>query len=432
MTEPEIIVSDLTGDSYKLYHHPSSLDVLVMKMEGFTTTEALFATKYGSVNNCFRTTDTGDNIRVPDGIAHYLEHKLFENEECGVFELYAGTGALANAFTSFTATAYTFSTSSDFREPLAILLDFVQAPHFTQENVDKERGIIAQEIKMTNDSPGRAMFFELLDCLYFNHPVKIDIGGTVESINEITPELLYKCYDTFYNLHNMVLAIAGNIDEDEVIRICDEHLKTVPDKKLESFFEPEPEGIVRRRSVIKRQIGVKMFSLGFKCPPQKGIELYKQDIAVSVLLAILFGPLSPWYQKATEDGIINSSFGPEIFASGEGYFAAILEGESKDPDAVYERIAQQLKAVRSGEIQLDEQLFNTILKGRYGADVMRFNNVSECAETMCLNYLEGVDAFEQVRAMSELTLDDLREALNVLDLDKAAFCIVEPLESSVQ
>ena len=424
MLEPEIVVSELTGDSYKIFHHPSGLDVLIMKLEGFTTVEALFATKYGSVNNCFRTTDTGDFIKVPDGIAHYLEHKLFENEDCGVFELYAKTGAAANAFTSFNQTAYLFYSSSDYKEPLAILLDFVQAPHFTQENVDKERGIIAQEIKMTNDSPTRALFFELLSCLYHNHPVKIDIAGTVESINEITPELLYKCYNTFYNLHNMVLAIAGNVDEDEVIRICDEHLKPAEDKKLESYFEPEPEEIVRSRSVIRRQVGNRMFALGFKLPPLAGEELFKRGVALEVLMAMLFGPLTKWYQKATEDNIINSTFGPEIFSSGSGYFTCLIEGESRDPEAAYARIAERLEAARSE--QLDEELFKTILKGKYGTEVLRFNIVTECAETMCMNYLEGAGAFEQIKAMSELTLDDLRDALAELRLDRAAFCVLEP------
>ena len=424
MLEPETVVSELTGDSYKIFHHPSGLDVLIMKLEGFTTVEALFATKYGSVNNCFRTTDTGDYIKVPDGIAHYLEHKLFENEDCGVFELYAKTGAAANAFTSFDQTAYLFNASSDYKEPLAILLDFVQAPHFTQENVDKERGIIAQEIKMTNDSPTRALFFEMLNCLYHTHPVKIDIAGTVESINEITPELLYKCYNTFYNLHNMVLAIAGNVDEDEVIRICDEHLRPVEDKKLECFFEPEPAEIVRSRSVIRRQVGNKLFAFGFKLPPLKGKAMVKKGVALDVLMEMLLGPSSQWYQQAIEDNIINSTLSLDMFYSGSGYFACIIEGESRDPDAAYARISERLETARSEPI--DEELFKTILKGRYGTEIRRFNIVNECAETMCMNYLEGVSAFEQINAMSELTSDDLRDALAELSLDRAAFCILEP------
>ena len=156
----EVITCERTGDKYSLIRHSSGLDVLVWKMEGFTTTEALFGTKYGSVNNKFRTVDTGDYIEVPDGIAHYLEHKLFENEDCDVFELYAKTGASANAFTSFCETAYTFSCSENYEKSLEILLSFVQKPYFTEENVEKERGIIAQEIKMSSDSPDRACFFQ--------------------------------------------------------------------------------------------------------------------------------------------------------------------------------------------------------------------------------------------------------------------------------
>lgn len=176
-------------------------------MKGFSSVEALFGTKYGSINTMFKTSDDAEYTTVPEGIAHFLEHKLFENEDCDVFELYAKTGASANAFTSFDKTCYIFSSSHNYQDSLRILLDFVQKPYFTKENVDKEQGIIGQEIKMTNDNPDWRLFFNLLRGMYHNHPVKIDIAGTVESIAEIDADLLYKCYNTFYNLNNMVLSI---------------------------------------------------------------------------------------------------------------------------------------------------------------------------------------------------------------------------------
>ena len=201
----EIIRNELTGDEYTLIRHKSGLDILVWEMEGYSTTEALFGTKYGSVNTKFKTAGDSGYTVVPEGIAHFLEHKLFENEDCDVFELYAKTGASANAYTSFDKTCYLFSCSENYKESLDILLSFVQAPYFTQETVEKEQGIIAQEIKMCNDNPGNRVFYNMLRCLYHEHPVKIDIAGTVESIQKIDADLLYKCYNTFYNLHNMVL-----------------------------------------------------------------------------------------------------------------------------------------------------------------------------------------------------------------------------------
>ena len=420
--EPEIFRSELSGDEYHLYHHPSGLDVMIMQMPGFTTTEALFATKYGSVNNCFRTLDTGDFISVPDGIAHYLEHKLFEGEECGVFERYAGTGASANAFTSFDITAYTFSASSDYEEPLSILLDFVQHPFITDENVEKERGIIAQEIKMTNDSPSRALFFELLNSVYHKHPVKIDIAGTVESIQDINASLLMKCHETFYNLNNMVLSIAGNVDDETVLGICDEKLAPSENKQLELFVPEEPDTVVRHKSVISREIGVPMFSFGFKCPPLKGRELLKTSIAADLMLKVLFGNMSDWYRNAFEQGLINSTFGTEVFSSEQGYFMLILSGEAKDPDAVYESITEKIKSLDASGF--DRELLGTMIKGGYGSEIMKYNIVSECAESMCFYYSQGVSCFDNLKIMSELTPEEVFETAKLLDTERSSFWVV--------
>ena len=193
----EIITSPRTGDSCIHVKHKSGLDIYICEMQGFNSIEALFGTKYGSVNTMFKTAADKDYTIVPEGIAHFLEHKLFENEDCGVFELYAKTGASCNAFTTFDKTCYTFSCSKNYEENLKILLDFVRKPYFTDENVDKEMGIIEQEIKMTNDNPEWLVFFNMLSGMYHSHPVKIDIAGTVESISHIDADLLYRCYNTF-------------------------------------------------------------------------------------------------------------------------------------------------------------------------------------------------------------------------------------------
>ena len=391
-------------------------------MPGFTTTEALFAAKYGSVNNCFRTLDTGDFIKVPDGIAHYLEHKLFEGEECGVFERFAATGASANAFTSFDITAYTFSASSDYEEPLSILLDFVQHPFITDENVEKERGIIAQEIKMSDDSPTRALFFELLQLVYHNNPVNIDIAGTVESIQDITASLLMKCHGTFYNLNNMVLSIAGNVDDETVLRICDEKLVPSENKHLELFTAEEPDTVVKSRSVISREIGVPMFSLGFKCPPLKGRELLKTSIAADLMLKVLFGNMSDWYRNAFEQGLINSTFSTEVFSSEQGYFLLILSGEAKDPDAVYNSICDKIRSLDCSNF--DSELLRTLIKGGYGSEIMKYNIVSECAEAMCFYYTQGVSCFDNLKIMSELTPEEVFETTKLLDTDRSSFCVV--------
>ncbi|NLL63652.1 MAG: insulinase family protein [Ruminococcaceae bacterium] len=218
------IKNSLLGDLYYEIDHKSGLKIFVYPKVGYESSYAVFGTNYGSIDT-FIKRQGEDAIKIPEGTAHFLEHKLFESEEQDAFERFATTGASANAFTSFDKTCYLFSCSNKFAENLEILLDFVQHPYFTQETVEKEQGIIGQEIKMYQDVPSWQVLFNLFRCLFHNHPVKIDIAGTVESIAEISAELLYDCYNNFYNLDNMVLACAGNTTVEEVLSVVDRIVK---------------------------------------------------------------------------------------------------------------------------------------------------------------------------------------------------------------
>lgn len=420
----EIIKSERFGEQYSLIHHPSGLDILVWRMENYSTTEALFATRYGSVNTCFKTAKTGEFITVPEGIAHYLEHKLFENEDTDVFSLYAETGANANAFTSFDETAYTFSTTQNWDKALEILLDFVQKPYFTQENVDKEQGIIAQEIKMSEDSPFRRSYFNLLKALYKEHPVKIDIAGTVESIAKITPELLYDCYYTFYNLHNMVLSIAGNVDEEKVIEICDRLLKPAEDIKLECRFPEEGRGVAQKRITAKFPIGLPIFDIGFKSTPCSGKEFERKIVISRMILQLLVGSSSPLYQQLFDDGLINSQFGYSSFTGSGSFFASMISGESRDPDEVYRRVLAEIERVkREG---FDEESFDIIKKSRYGSMVRMLGNVEGLADSMAESYFNGTTVFDEAEALAEITEEECRAALDELfDEENSAISIIE-------
>ena len=411
MMNKEIIRSDRLDEQYTVIHHKSGLDVYVWKKEGFQTTEALFGTKYGSVNTRFKTKKTGKFIDVPEGIAHYLEHKLFENEDTDVFDLYAKTGANANAYTSFESTAYTFSTSENWEQALEILLDFVQKPYFTKETVEKEQGIIGQEIKMCADSPDRQCFFNLLKALFVNHPVKIDIAGTVESISHITPELLYDCYYTFYNLNNMALSIAGNVDEEKVIEICDKMLKPCEDIQLETAFPEEPETVAQKKIVQKFPVGVPIFSIGFKAPSSKGRELLKRITEGVVLMRLLIGTTSPLHKELFEEGLINSQFGIEVFC-GDGYFASICSGESHDPEEVYRRLCAEIERVKKEGI--DEKRFEICQKSRFGDLVRAVSDVESCAAGMLDAHFNGTTVFDEADIMAELTVEDCYKALDVL------------------
>ena len=421
--EKNILTSPVTGDSCIHVKHKSGLDIYICEMPGFSSVEALFGTKYGSVNTMFRMRDDKDYTTVPEGIAHFLEHKLFENEDCDVFELYAKTGACGNAFTSFDKTCYLFSCSKNYQESLKILLDFVQKPYFTKESVDKEQGIIGQEIKMTNDNPEWRVFFNMLRCMYHNHPVKIDIAGTVESIAEIDADLLYKCYYTFYNLNNMVLSVAGNITADEVLAICDECLKPCEDKGLESVFPDEPETIVQSEIYEKQEVGTPIFHIGYKCRPASGEERLRKSMAASVASSLLTDASSEMFRRLLIEGTINSSFGSEVFV-GDGFFSVIFSGESADPEKVRDSLCEEVdRIVREG---ISEKDFQRIRKSAYGLMVRDLNNVESVANLLINAHMEGVSPYDAVNVLSEMKCSDVYEFIrSELCRDRLVLSVIE-------
>ena len=419
----EILSSSHTGDSCIHVKHKSGLDIYIAEMNGFSSIEAIFGTKYGSVNTMFRNRDDKEYTVVPEGIAHFLEHKLFENEDCEVFELYAKTGASGNAYTSFDKTCYTFSCSKNYQENLKILLDFVQKPFFTQESVDKELGIIGQEIQMTNDNPEWRVMFNMLGCMYHAHPVRIDIAGTQESIAQITPELLYKCYDSFYNLNNMVLSIAGNVKADEVLAICDEYLRPCEDKGLEMVFPEEPDNIVKREIREKENVGASIFNLGWKCRPASGMDRLKKNIAAAMAGEFLTDVSSEMYQKMLMEGIINSTFAYEVF-SGDGFFSLIISGESEDSDSIRENIIREVKRFISEGIP--EKDFRRFQKGMYAGLVRELNNVEMVATVMSGAHMDGLSPFDTIDRLAELTPQDVLDFMSSeLSDDKLVLSVIE-------
>ncbi len=402
--EKNIITSPDTGDSCIHVKHSSGLDIYICEMPGFSSVEALFGTKYGSVNTMFKMRDDKEYTVVPEGIAHFLEHKLFENEDCDVFELYAKTGASGNAFTSFDKTCYLFSCSKNYQDSLRILLDFVQKPYFTQETVDKEQGIIGQEIKMTNDNPEWRVFFNMLRCMYHSHPVKIDIAGTVESIAQIDADLLYKCYYTFYNLNNMVLSIAGNISADEVLAICDECLRPCEDKGLETVFPDEPDDIVMPEFFETQPVGAPIFNIGYKCHDCRGQERLKKTMAASVASSLLSDASSDMYKRLLDEGAINSTFGTEVF-NGDGYFTVIFSGESSDPAKVRDALIEETdRMLREG---IDEKDFERIRKSTYGMLIRELNNVEAVANLLINAHMDGVGPYDTISVLSHMTSKDV-------------------------
>ncbi len=425
-----IIENKRTNEKYTHIKHPTGLDIYVWKMENYSTTHALFGTKYGSINTKFKTKNEADFITVPNGIAHYLEHKLFENEYCDVFSLYAKTGASANAYTSFDRTCYLFSTTNNVYESLEILLTFVQEPYFTEATVQKEQGIIAQEIRMYDDNAGWRVFFNMLTGMYHNHPVKIDIAGTVESIAEINADLLYKCYYTFYNLNNMVLSIAGDVDVDKVLEICDKCLKQNENIELETAFEDEPETVCKSEMVQKLEISQPMFNIGFKAKPESGIDALKAEIETNFVLSLLADESSDFYKALYDEGLINSTFSSEVFM-GDGYFCSIFGGESRNPRLVRDRIIEEIN--RCKKDGMDEERFNLIKKAYYGSLIRDLNDAEAVATSMLNNGMEKLSAFDNIEAVASCTFEDVTKRLDKqFNTDNVVISIIEPIDKEAQ
>lgn len=411
----------------KCYHivNPTGLNIYVMPKPGYSGTYAVFGTNYGSIDTKILNKN-GETVDIPEGTAHFLEHKLFESEDLDAFARYAKTGANANAYTSFDTTCYLFSCTGDFAASLKILLDFVQSPYFTEQTVSKEQGIIGQEITMYKDVADWEVLFNLLKALYHSHPVRIDIAGTVESIAEITAETLYDCYNNFYNLNNMVLAIAGNVDVDEIIGICDEMLKPCDEFKFKREPHDEPEAIVQNYIEEKLSVAAPIFSLGFKESYGLPKRSLKDRIANNILLEMLAGTTSELYNSLLEQQLINTSFGFEQF-TGFGYAATIFNGESKNPQEVAKQITAEIEKIRKNGI--DPEAFERIRRKLYGRAVMSFNDIDEIANDLVGAHFDGAGVFDDIEIYRTVTLEDVAEILNnTMRPEYAALSVINPIE----
>ncbi len=419
------IKSELTGDSYYKINHSSGLVIYVYPKEGYKSAYALFGTKYGSINTAF-SVDGGEKITVPDGIAHYLEHKLFESEDGDAFERYAKTGANANAYTSFEKTCYLFSCTDNFEQSLEILLDFVQDPYFTAQTVQKEQGIIGQEIKMYDDSPEWRVMFNMLEGMYKNHPVRIDIAGTVESIAEITAEKLYQVYNVFYNLNNMALCVSGNVTVDGVLKIADKMLKPCEKHEITNYFEEEPYEVNTEFVEQTFPVSMPMFNLGFKERADKTLD-EKSLAQTDILLYMLASDTSTLYRSLMDANLINSSFSYELF-EGPGYCSVIFGGESRAPKQAAEMIKQYISKVKKEGLKKED--FEIAKKAVYGDAVSSLNSVSSVSNAIIDYHFNGNNLFNYIDEVSKATFDDVSKRLSqMLDVCNCTLSVVkEPQE----
>jgi len=420
----ETIKNDILNEKMYKKEYKNGLRAYIMPKTGYKKTFAMFATNFGSINDKFVLPETGETMEVPDGVAHFLEHKLFSMKDGSAMDKFAEMGSSSNAYTSFTHTSYLFSCTNGFDDSFKLLLDFVQNPYITEESVENEKGIIGQEIRMYEDDPDWQVYFNFINCLYNDFSVKKDIAGTVESISGIDRELLYKCFKTFYDPSNMVIFVVGDVNPDNVFSIIEEKVGTNKEKlEIRKIYTPEADTIANKRKEAVCDVSMPIFMYGFKVNPE--IEnVIKTEICLDIILEMLTGKSSNLYEELYESGLITSPLGVDITLEKEYAFFNI-SGESREIDKVIEKIKNAI--INMKENGIDEESFLRIKKRLLGDYIRQFNSVDKIAHMFMANIFRGVDIFEYVNAYQDISTGDIEKVMNkYFDFEKEAVSIVKP------
>ncbi|HAQ1024401.1 EF-P 5-aminopentanol modification-associated protein YfmH, partial [Enterococcus faecium] len=398
-----------------LYHEvlPNGLTVYLLPKNDYHKTYGLFSTNYGSIDNEFIPYGEKEKVKVPDGIAHFLEHKLFEKEDGDVFQLFGKQGASANAFTSFTKTSYLFSTTDQVEKNLTTLIDFVQAPYFTEETVNKEKGIIGQEIQMYEDDPNWRMFFGILNNLYPTHPLHIDIAGTVESIDKITAQDLYTCYRTFYQPSNMVLFVVGKMEPEKLMKLIRENqeAKNFPPKQEIVRYFPENTKEIIKQSALEAAITRDKFVLGIKgldTLPQEGTELLRYKTAINLLFQMILGNTSRNYLAMYNQGIIDDSFGFEFSLDREFHFAD-FSGDTDEPEKAAEKVKEIILGF-ADDPEVSETNLDLLKKKMLGQYFQSLNSIEYIANQFTQSLFGDRTLFDLPEIIDSIQMKDVLAA----------------------
>lgn len=429
----EKIVNDIIKEELYFETLENGLRVYFMPKKGFVKKYAILATDFGSNDLEFVPKGECNRIRVHEGIAHFLEHKMFEQPDGGnAFDLFSKYGASANAFTNFNMTAYLFSATENFNECLTHLIDYVQTPYYTEENVEKEKGIIAQEIKMYDDDPSWQVYFNALKAMYQKHNVRIDIAGDVDSIYKITPAELYKCYNTFYNPSNMILFVIGDLDENEVMDVIKKANHSDIDKiegKIQRFPNEEPKEIAQKEIVEKYQVSMPMFNIAYKDEDVnlRGKELLKKEVVSDILCDMIFKTGSELNEDMYMKGMVNDSFYGGFYSEVE-YAFTLISGEGKDPHKVKDTITEYLE--RYKKEGLSRVGFERAKKKKIGEFLKYMDSMEFIANNFISYAFKDVNILDYLEVLKEVEFEDVENRLRThFKEENCVISIVEPIEA---
>lgn len=404
----------------------NGLQVIIIPKKEIQKKYIIWATKFGSIDNTFIDNTTGEKVVIPDGVAHFLEHKMFEQKN-GVDSLYVlmALGLDANAYTTNDHTAYLFECTDHFYEGLDELMDYVQNPYFTDQNVEKEKGIIGQEIGMYDDDPGWQLYINAMDCLYEKNPIKVDTAGTVETISGINPEMLYKCYNTFYHPSNMVLTVVGDFEPEAILAEIKKRLKDNEARGEITRIYPEEKLEINKKYAEKEmEVSLPLFMIGFKDNiKDKYNEVVKRHIAIEIILNMLIGKSSNLYNELYKEGYLLSQ--PDLeYEFGNEYSHVLIGGQSKNPQKVYEKIAEKIQEMKNNDINVQE--FERIKKKIYGDYAVEYNNVADIGRMFTSDYIKGINSFEYMDKFKEIDAEYAKQVLKeIFTEDKMIMSVIK-------
>lgn len=412
-------------EKFYKYEHSSGLKCIVVPKKGYSKRYATFATQYGSVDNEFIIPGEKTITKVPDGIAHFLEHKLFEQKDGSVMDKFSALGSRPNAYTSFNQTVYLFSCTDLFKENFELLLNFVQNPYITEESVEREKGIIGQEINMYRDNPGWRVSFNLLEAMYAKHPVKLDIAGSIESISKITKDTLYKCYNTFYHPSNMVVTVVGDVDYNQVFEEVEKNMQSTKKiSEIKRIYPEESEGLNKKYVEQTMPVSTPLFYLGFKDSSfnLQGTEMLKYTLAVKLLLSMIIGRSSKLYSKLYDSGLINSTFEMD-FTLEKSYAYSMLGGESNNPEGVKDLLIKEIISLQDNGLEQSD--FERLLKASRGRFLRQMNSVESISRSFIDLYFKGVTMFDYFNVYDTISFDYITDVFyNHFDIGKMALSVV--------
>ena len=413
----------------KLYKEklPNGLTIMIIPKKGIKKKYMIWGTNYGSNDNKFIVPGEENITEVPNGVAHFLEHKMFEQENgTNSLDTLTALGVNANAYTTNDHTAYLFECTDNFYEAMDELMDYVQHPFFTDDNVEKEKGIIGQEIRMYDDYPEWRVYLNALNAMYHKNPIQIDITGTIETISKIDKEILYKCYRTFYHPSNMAIVVVGDFEPDNLLEEIKKRLtKNKPAGEIKRIYPKEEERIVKGEIIEKLDVSNPIYTIGIKdCVEyNKENKIVKKHIAIEILLNIIFGKSSKLFQDLYKDS--NIYIEPSLeYEFGREYAHILITGISNNPRKVYEQFKNTVKEIKENGINKEE--FERIKRMLYGNYVREYNDVQDIARMFLSDYFKGICSFDYLEEIDAIDVEFLNQLLkDVFKEEKMVISIVE-------